>query len=80
MTSLLLRENESQTERISPRKKFICNVFLLRSAGFLKGKIELKSQPSLTWPFLLKFLCTKIVKQFVFLVQSIVFQHMFLNL
>ena len=31
---------------------------------------------SLEWPFLLKFLCTKIVKQCVFLVQSIVFQHM----
>ena len=30
--------------------------------------------------FLLKFLCTKIVKQFVFLVQSIVLQHMFLTL
>ena len=27
------------------------------------------------WHFLLKFLCTKIVKQFVFLVQSIVFIH-----
>ena len=35
---------------------------------------------SFEWPFLLKFLGTKIVKQFVFLVQSIVFIHMFLNL
>ena len=32
------------------------------------------------WLFLPKFLCTNIVKQFVFLVQSIVFIHMFLNL
>ena len=33
------------------------------------------------WLFLLKFLCTKkIVNQFVFLVQSIVFIHMFQNL
>ena len=35
---------------------------------------------SFEWPFLLKFLYTKIVKQFVFLVQSIVIQLMFLNL
>ena len=32
------------------------------------------------WLFLLKFLWTKIVIQFVFLVKSIVFIHMFLNL
>ena len=30
---------------------------------------------SFEWPFLLKFPCTKIVKPFVFLVQSNVFQH-----
>ena len=35
---------------------------------------------SFEWTFLLKFLSTKIVKQFVFLVQSIVIIHMFLNL
>ena len=35
---------------------------------------------SFEWPFLLKFLCTKIVSQCVFLVQSIVFLHTFLNL
>ena len=32
------------------------------------------------WPYLLKFLCTKVVKQLVFIVQSIVFQHMFFSL
>ena len=35
---------------------------------------------SFEWPFFFKFLCTKIVKQFLFLSQSIVFIHMFLNL
>ena len=30
---------------------------------------------SFEWPFLLKFQCTKIVKQFVFLVQSVVFNN-----
>ena len=33
---------------------------------------------ALEWPYLLKFICTKI--QFVFLVLCIVFQHIFLNL
>ena len=32
------------------------------------------------WLFLLKFLCTKILKQLVLPLQSIVFIHMFLNL
>ena len=35
---------------------------------------------SFEWPFLLKLLCKKIVRKCVSLVQSIVFQHMFLNL
>ena len=42
--------------------------------------VGLYATHSFEWPFLLKFLYTKIVKQFVFIVQRVVFTPMFLNL
>ena len=43
----------------------------------LRGRAGLNNPHSFEWPFLQKFYVQKIVKQFVVLVQSIVFQHMF---
>ena len=42
--------------------------------------LELYDTHSFEWPYLLRLIWTKIVKQFVFLVQCIVFQHIFFNL
>ena len=64
---------------VYPTNKLL--IMLINLNPHLRGRgTTVYDTHSFEWPFLLKFLCTKIVKQFVFLVQSIVFTHMFLNL
>ena len=58
--------------------KVIFNRSPLNIKTLIYMAVGLYGTHSFEWPFLLKFLCTKIVKQSVFLVQSIVFIHIFL--
>ena len=70
------KEEEEKWLKTMPNKKPIYYLLLT----LLYMAVGLYDTHSFEWPFLLKFLCTKIVRQFVFLVQSIVFMHIFLNL
>ena len=64
--------------KMQPKRKLLYRVrerlpLQLCTLTLIYMAVGLYDTHSFEWPFLLKFLCTKIVKQFVFLVQSIVF-------
>ena len=65
-------QNEAVLTRVSENQFWLLTLIYVA--------VGLYDAHSFEWPFLIKFLWTKIVKQFVFLVQSNVFQHMSLNL
>ena len=60
--------------------EWVRNLILIYVAVGLQYEYMILTSHSFEWNFLLKFLCTKLVKQFVFLVQSVVFINMYLNL